>query len=1177
MRAGRTMPNETTTLISGPFGGEGVTIAEPRPSTSTPDPSAGLPAGILERNLLLLSLRNATLARELGVATPTPDLWTEPTPEGPLGGGLRGEDALAAILGTSSATGVQLASLHRPLEEAKALVETVDVVNNATAVVLGFGLGHHVRVLSERLKEQGLVVVFEPDLGLLRAMMERIDMTQWLVRANVVFVTREDDSPAIAEATRGFETMLTLGTQLVAHPPSAARLGERSKVFVDTFMGVLKAARTHIVTSLVQTEITLRNLLQNLDHYTGSPGIEDLKDRCLGKPAIVVSAGPSLARTIDQLAAPGVRDRFVIVAAQTVLKPLLARGIKPHFVTALDHHEISRRFYEGLTPADVEGVTLIAEAKANAAILGSFPGLIRCCADEVLDRVLGPQFARTRGKLPPGATVAHLAYYVARHLGCDPVIMTGQDLGFTDGQYYAAGATIHNVWGCELNEFNTLEMMEWERIARMKSTLRKVADQLGRPIYTDEQMHTYLVQFERDFARDEASGLTTIDATEGGVAKRHTIIRTMMESLAAHHAPRGLEPDPLQPTRPTRLDAKTSGNIVARLRSIQGDVTKLGERSRQTAGLLKAMLDAKGDQRAIAGLIKKVYDHRDQVQKLETANWLVHFLNQCGTFRRLRADRAIALAENLAPLEVQARQIERDISNVEWLADAANQAGQLLTDAMRALTDHVKVTRDNPGREEDIDADRKAETKKRVLATVLADPTHSALGVARELSAEVAPGVTILRATLDRLALCRELDGIVVVTLDIDTCKRMVGRWNVKTPLDFAAVDAGALREHQRSMLAGRAWSRHAWRGGVASLTCFDEVCPAALLVPILRERGADAACVVGGDWTGIDPSIADETIGRYRESPSRHRLTFSQAVPGAAPAVLATDLIEELVPAKHQFATIGGLLRYVPIAPQADAISRPVCVNVPPALRDAGKRAMVESASRQPGPDVVRVEVTSDFGTALTLGHAHALAQALAEVPGVALTLEAHRGVPHAHLLDIVRAFRHAGVQAIHVRATLDWPVETLKAVIDAGAIVLSVDVTNPRGSLESLDALKQHVAAKVSEGTSPALPTRWIVPRLTRRDEVYETIEGFYDACIMAIGACVIDPLPEARPGERIQPLPLPASARARARATELALSVNGEWSTSDGEALGNIERVSLSRAWAHANRPSKHGASA
>ena len=78
-------------------------------------------------------------------------------------------------------------------------------------------------------------------------------------------------------------------------------------------------------------------------------------------------AGPSLRRNLHLLGAPGVRDRVVIIAVQTVLKQVLEAGIRPHFVTALDYHEISRRFYEGLTEADVAGVTLVVEPKANPA------------------------------------------------------------------------------------------------------------------------------------------------------------------------------------------------------------------------------------------------------------------------------------------------------------------------------------------------------------------------------------------------------------------------------------------------------------------------------------------------------------------------------------------------------------------------------------------------------------------------------------------------------------------------------------------------------------------------------------------------------------------------------------------------------------------------------------------
>src|SRR5690606_40379692 len=65
-------------------------------------------------------------------------------------------------------------------------------------------------------------------------------------------------------------------------------------------------------------------------------------------------------------------DLVVVIAVQTVLRPMLDRGIRPDFVTALDYHEISTRFYEGLTREDLEGITLVAEPKVNPAVLDAF-------------------------------------------------------------------------------------------------------------------------------------------------------------------------------------------------------------------------------------------------------------------------------------------------------------------------------------------------------------------------------------------------------------------------------------------------------------------------------------------------------------------------------------------------------------------------------------------------------------------------------------------------------------------------------------------------------------------------------------------------------------------------------------------------------------------------------------
>ncbi|MFG0252103.1 MAG: motility associated factor glycosyltransferase family protein, partial [Phycisphaerales bacterium JB038] len=453
--------------------------------TVTPDTAAigALTSISLERNLKALAKLNRDLAASLAEVEPYgPDEMEF----------VETEDGVpSARLG-----GRWLASRRRPLAEVPGLAEKANVREKPIVVLLGFGLGYHVREIADRMGAKGAVLVFEPDLRLLRTVLERLE-GDWLGRGNLLFFTDPEDGAALSGQLRGQDPYVAQGVQFVEHPPSKARLGESATTFSTTFTNYVAATKLSVQTTLVQMQATARNILANLKQYAGGEGILELRDCCKGFPAIVVSAGPSLAKNVALLKQPGVRERCVIIAVQTVLKPLLAQGIRPHFVTALDYHEISRRFYEGLTEEDVRAVQLVCEAKSNPAILDSFPGPIRNCADPLAKRVLHGAIDRDMGRITAGATVAHLAFYLAQALGCDPIALIGQDLGFTDGLYYGGRNPIHDVWGPELNPFRTLEMFEWERIKRNGSRLKKREDHGGRPIFVDDQMHTYQDQFER--------------------------------------------------------------------------------------------------------------------------------------------------------------------------------------------------------------------------------------------------------------------------------------------------------------------------------------------------------------------------------------------------------------------------------------------------------------------------------------------------------------------------------------------------------------------------------------------------------------------------------------------------------------------------------------------------------
>ena len=121
---------------------------------------------------------------------------------------------------------------------------------------------------------------------------------------------------------------------------------------------------------------------------------------------------------------------------------------------------------------------------------------------------------------------------------------------FRSGHRDAPGTAVHDVWAPELGAFNSIETMEWTRIVRMRGNLRRAEDVHGRPIFTDEQMSTYLSQFERDFGDAQRAGFTLIDATEGGMPKRHTTAMPLREAVEKH----AKRPVPPLPQADTTLD-----------------------------------------------------------------------------------------------------------------------------------------------------------------------------------------------------------------------------------------------------------------------------------------------------------------------------------------------------------------------------------------------------------------------------------------------------------------------------------------------------------------------------------------------------------------------------------------------------------------------------------------------
>jgi hypothetical protein len=881
---------------------------------------------LLARTTACLGSRNADLARKLAATEPRGDVAFTDTPQ---------RVPAVAVAGTP------LCSRHRPLDEAARLVERVDLVEHAVVVVLGFGAGYHVQSLAQRLGRAGVVVVFEPDLGLLRAVLERIDHSSWLKEASVLFVTDPADRGALAAKLEGAESIIAQGVAFLEHPPSRPRIGQQSGQLTTLFGEIVTATKTTFLTTLMRSVDTVRNLLLNLDHYAAGAGVADLEGAAAGHPAVVVSAGPSLRRNMHLLAQAGVRERCVIIAAQTTLRPLLAAGARPHLVTALDYHEISRRFYEGITADDVGDTTLVADPKAHPVILDAFPGPVRCCANDFLDNVLG-DLRRPMGKLPAGATVAHLAVYTAKYLGCDPIVLIGQDLAFSDGLYYAPGTAIEDVWAPELNPFNTIEMMQWQRIARHRLHLSRVQDVGGKSIYTDTQMLTYLAQFERDFAQYEQAGVEIIDATEGGIPKQHTVAMPLAEVLD-RYANRPLPPLPVadQPLDPARLD-----EAGWRVEAVRRDVEALERTSTETTAVIRAMLRDQADAARMQRHFKKLDRCRRQIEQRHDAVDIVNFLNQVGVYKRFKADRRLHMQPDLDPMQRQRAQLDRDLENVTWTTDAAKEIGHQLDRCRGVLAGEPPAEGPEPSVTLLDDTETAAAARAaRIAALVPVDPDHNGLGVARSL-AESFAARPVLQATLERLGASTKLESIILITPRDFDAEALIDRSRIGLPVIIEPCDGSPYGPGHAAIAAARRWSETCWRGGIAGMSVYDEVlCPNAMSA-VMQRRQITAGLLVGPDWPLVDvsgESGCDAIAARHLELPQQHKLVFTQAPPGLGGCLVSASLMQELA-LGNRLSTIGGLLVYQPHAPQSDPISRSANIQIDHRVRRSRIRATFDS-----------------------------------------------------------------------------------------------------------------------------------------------------------------------------------------------------------------------------------------
>jgi hypothetical protein len=571
---------------------------------------------------------------------------------------------------------IYLHSKYDPAGEAERFVDGLDLEKNFVFFFSGIGLGYQVRRLFDQSSDQTIVVVFEPELSVIRSAFRAILFAEEIREKRLIFLPLADKGLMHARLTP-FTSLMIMGMSFEVLNYTKEWHSEFHVDMRKYLTDYMYFSRMSYVTMIGNSKVTQENVADNLVDYVCCPTIDSLRNRFKGYPAIVVSAGPSLAKNVSLL--KEAKGHAVIVAVQTVFKMLRGMGIDPDFVTSLDYSNASRRFFEGVD--DFGTTQLVADPKANCVVLDLYKGRKRLINNEFADLCLGPA-AQKRESLRSGSTVAHLCFYLSEYLGANPIILIGQDLGFTNNMYYAPGNAVHTLWSVELNRFDTLEMKEWERIVRNRNILRKIKDINGREIFTDEQMFTYLQQFERDFAQTSAK---VIDATEGGARKQNTEIMTLAQALQKY-AEKPIPAELFDRGEDIRwFDPSPLPELIRQLENRQEEIEafkKICEKTRDLLEQLQKLID-KPDE--FNRLIVQVDEIRSLVRMHAKIQQMVCGISAKAELRRFMHDRHLG-AEKTQGTQRARNQMKRDVEYMDALIVGCDDLRSLLERAKdRAL------------------------------------------------------------------------------------------------------------------------------------------------------------------------------------------------------------------------------------------------------------------------------------------------------------------------------------------------------------------------------------------------------------------------------------------------------------------------------------------------------------
>lgn len=363
-----------------------------------------------------------------------------------------------------------------------------EITRKDNFVIFGLGFCEHIKAVLEVTNSYNKILIIEQNDDLINYCKNDKNVNGILKNNRIVILKN------IVDIKRFFNNYINEGNINFLKISSYCN---NLNLFWDKYMNLydeIKNEMSKIIlkrnTVISNGNLYLKNFLCNLTYIAKNPEVNCLENKYKDKPAIIVSAGPSLNKNIDLL--KYVNNSLILTGART-LNVLINKNVNISCMGAIDPNDVSYELIKEYI--DTIEVPLFFNDFTPSKILKHHKGKkFFALQNSNIKKVLQKDIPSLYG----GGSIAHSLTNLALYMGCNPIVFIGQDLAYTNDKKHDKLAE---------NDIDNKAIGEKDCIY--------TKDIYGKTVKTSFELNVYRENFE-DIIRSNPKTIF-INATEGGV------------------------------------------------------------------------------------------------------------------------------------------------------------------------------------------------------------------------------------------------------------------------------------------------------------------------------------------------------------------------------------------------------------------------------------------------------------------------------------------------------------------------------------------------------------------------------------------------------------------------------------------------------------------------------------